>query len=102
MAASWNRRPDPRRRPTVTLTIWLRNLTSGASKTRRRHTRRLGLEALEARVVPSAAGDPLWTRQFGSTGSDYANVVSVGGSGVYVAGVTTGALPSPTNSGSTD
>ncbi len=49
-----------------------------------------------------AGGTEVWTRQFGTGGSDQANGISVDVSGVYVAGQTTGALPSQTSSGSFD
>ena len=45
-------------------------------------------------------GKELWTRQFGSTSYDYGYGVAVDGSGVYVAGYTTGALPGQTSAGS--
>jgi len=51
-----------------------------------------------------AAGTEAWTRQFGSAGSDYfqGNGISVGTSGVYVAGQTDGALPGQTHLGDWD
>lgn len=47
-------------------------------------------------------GTELWTRQFGTSGSEYASAVAVDGSGVYVVGSTYGALPGQTGAGSWD
>ena len=50
-----------------------------------------------------AAGNELWTRQFGTAGADIANGITVGASGVYVAGVTEdGAFPGQTYAGGFD
>jgi cysteine-rich repeat protein len=47
-----------------------------------------------------SSGNILWTRQFGTSGYDVANDVSVDSSGnVYVAGFTAGTFPGQTNSG---
>jgi hypothetical protein len=48
-----------------------------------------------------AAGNELWTRQFGGT-QDTASSVAVGASGIAVAGATTFGLPGQTNAGSAD
>ena len=57
------------------------------------------------------AGNILWTRQFGTPGTDFATAVAVGGSdpslssrqsGVYVAGYTDGMLPGQTSAGGVD
>ncbi|MBU2009690.1 MAG: SBBP repeat-containing protein [Chloroflexi bacterium] len=51
----------------------------------------------------SPAGAELWTRQFGSTATDRANVVAVDGSGnIIVAGYTYGTLPGQTSAGLED
>ncbi|MBM3695187.1 MAG: hypothetical protein FJW79_04555 [Actinobacteria bacterium] len=42
-------------------------------------------------------GKVMWTRQFGTIGSDDASAVAVDASGVYVVGDTTGALPGQTS-----
>ena len=47
-------------------------------------------------------GKPLWTHQFGTGGDDDAGGVTVGASGVYVAGVVGGTLPGQVSSGGTD
>jgi hypothetical protein len=49
-----------------------------------------------------AAGNELWTRQFGTAGYDFAYGVAADDSGVYVAGYTGGALSDQTNAGSVD
>src|SRR5206468_278053 len=49
-----------------------------------------------------ASGTELWTRQFGTADDDLANGIAVDGSGVYVTGYTTGALPGQTNAGLDD
>ncbi len=49
-----------------------------------------------------ANGNLLWTRQFGTTGSDFARGVAVDATGVYVVGETGGALPGQTWAGGTD
>jgi Tfp pilus assembly protein PilW len=48
------------------------------------------------------AGNPLWTRQFGTAEADEAPGISVDASGAYVAGATLGVLPGQTSSGSRD
>jgi hypothetical protein len=50
------------------------------------------------------AGNELWTDQFGTSGYDYGQGVTVDGSGVYVAGRTDidGALPGQTSAGARD
>jgi hypothetical protein len=47
-------------------------------------------------------GTEMWTRQFGTSGSDCAWAVTVDSSGVYVAGVTSGTLPGQTSLGDKD
>jgi hypothetical protein len=49
-----------------------------------------------------AAGNELWTRQFGTSGFDEARAISVDASGAYVAGITDGTLPGQTSAGSSD
>jgi hypothetical protein len=49
-----------------------------------------------------ANGNELWTRQFGTPGSDVAWSVAAGPGGVYVVGGTDGALSGGVNAGSTD
>jgi autotransporter-associated beta strand protein len=49
-----------------------------------------------------AAGNELWTRQFGASGADVAVGVAVDASGVYVAGITLGTLPGQTSAGDMD
>src|SRR5438874_2112107 len=61
----------------------------------KRNSRRLRLERLEERIVPSAPGDIDWLRQFGGTPAstnavDRGSGVSVTPSGLYVAGYTVG------------
>src|SRR5207253_9135469 len=46
-----------------------------------------------------AAGNVVWTRQFGSGSSDQVSGVAVNGSGVHVAGGTAGILPGQTSAG---
>ena len=53
-------------------------------------------------VRMGADGVPLWSRQFGGTGEDKAYAVAAGAGGVYVAGVTSGAMPGTTSTGGTD
>jgi hypothetical protein len=48
------------------------------------------------------SGSEVWTRQFGTSGVDAANAVSMDASGVYVAGLTTGTLPGQTSAGGQD
>jgi Beta-propeller repeat len=49
-----------------------------------------------------AAGNELWTRQFGTSGFDEALGVSADASGIYVVGGTEGALPGQSGAGSFD
>ncbi|OGT27859.1 MAG: hypothetical protein A2Z17_01365, partial [Gammaproteobacteria bacterium RBG_16_66_13] len=49
-----------------------------------------------------AAGNEVWTRQFGTGGNDHGNGVAVDASGVYVAGDTGGTFPSQTSAGGFD
>jgi len=49
-----------------------------------------------------ASGNVLWTRQFGTSSTDYAYGISVDASSVYVAGYTGGTLPGQTSSGGAD
>jgi Domain of unknown function (DUF1996) len=49
-----------------------------------------------------ADGDELWTRQFGTNGTDQALAISVSGSGVYVVGSTDGRFPREQARGGTD
>lgn len=49
-----------------------------------------------------ANGNEQWTRQFGTAGADLADNVTVDATGVYVVGVTGGALPGQTAAGSGD
>jgi hypothetical protein len=48
------------------------------------------------------AGNVFWTRQFGTTGIDFASGVAVDATGVYVAGFTEGTLPGQTSAGGID
>ena len=48
------------------------------------------------------AGTELWTRQFGTTGTDQALALAADASGVYVVGSTDGRFPGQTASGATD
>ncbi|RLT45253.1 MAG: hypothetical protein DWI57_01080, partial [Chloroflexi bacterium] len=47
-------------------------------------------------------GNAVWTRQFGSTSSDYANDIIVHSSGIYVVGTAGGALPDEASIGNSD
>jgi hypothetical protein len=47
-------------------------------------------------------GTEVWTRQFGTNKGEAANAVAVDGSGVYLAGTTTGILPGQTSAGDND
>jgi hypothetical protein len=47
-------------------------------------------------------GQPVWTRQFGTSGYDDALGIAVSAQGVYVAGNTTGTLPGQVNAGDYD
>ncbi|MDA2914238.1 hypothetical protein MYX77_09840 [Acidobacteriia bacterium AH_259_A11_L15] len=49
-----------------------------------------------------ANGNEVWTRQFGSSSTDFALGISVDASGIYVAGLTDRALPGQTSAGFTD
>lgn len=59
-----------------------------------------GLDAFVRRF--GLKGRARWTRQFGSEGTDFPSDVSLDTSGVYVVGVTSGALPGQTLGGSDD
>jgi len=48
------------------------------------------------------SGNHQWTRQFGTSTSDYGEGVAVNTSGVYVTGLTAGALPNQTHRGGND
>lgn len=50
----------------------------------------------------SLDGNALWTRQFGSSASDQASGIAQDDSGIYVVGVTRGALPNQTATGGQD
>ena len=45
------------------------------------------------------AGNTVWTRQFGTSTTDWGNAVAVNSSGVYIAGQTAGAFPGQTHIG---
>jgi hypothetical protein len=47
-------------------------------------------------------GNPLWSREFGGPGEDKALAVAASSTGVYVAGVTSAAIPGGTAAGGTD
>jgi len=47
-------------------------------------------------------GKELWTRQFGTSSFDQARGIAVNNSGVYVAGLTVGAMPGATSTGTHD
>jgi hypothetical protein len=66
-------------------------------------SRRLRLERLESRTVPSAPGDFDWLRQFGSVvgRDDDAPAVDAHGN-LYVAGYVNGALPGQISVGGAD
>ncbi len=50
-----------------------------------------------------ATGNELWTRQFGTSASDYGySVVTDGGGNVYISGYTSGTLPGQSSAGSFD
>ena len=49
-----------------------------------------------------ADGNEVWTRQFGTSGTDLAFSIVVDASGVYVAGTVSGALPGQTHTGGFD
>ena len=53
-------------------------------------------------VCLSAGGQTTWQRQFGSSNLDDPFGISVNASGVYVAGLTGGALPGQKNAGNVD
>ena len=59
-----------------------------------------GMDAFVRKYDPM--GNVVWTRQFGSRGTDEAIAVAVDATGVYVAGDTNGTLPGQTSSGFTD
>jgi hypothetical protein len=50
----------------------------------------------------SEDGDEIWTRQFGTSGSDFADGIAVGRGGLFVAGSVHGALPGQVHGGSFD
>jgi len=64
------------------------------------HTSRGGPDAFIARHDP--AGNLLWTRQFGTSASDYVYSVSAGPAGIYAAGTSYGVLPGQAGSGNAD
>jgi hypothetical protein len=47
-------------------------------------------------------GDVKWTRQFGTSGCDFAEGIAVGGGALYIGGTVEGALPGQTHGGSFD
>ena len=57
-------------------------------------------DAILVRIGPD--GNTIWTRQLGGTGEDKAYAVAANSSGVYVAGVTSSAMPGTTSTGGTD
>ncbi len=59
-----------------------------------------GVDGFVARL--NHRGNPTWTRQFGSPGTDVATAISVTSIGIFVAGSTDGALPDETPIGETD
>lgn len=59
-----------------------------------------GVDAFVARL--DHRGNPVWTRQFGSPGTDDATGISVTSVGIFVAGSTDSALPDETQIGETD
>lgn len=59
-----------------------------------------GLDAYVRKYDQS--GNIVWTRQFGTSGTDRAHALAVDGTGVYVAGITTGSLPTQASSGGSD
>jgi beta-propeller repeat-containing protein len=63
--------------------------------------RALGLQ--DALIVRfSTAGEPIWTRQFGSSNVDDPSGISVDASGIYLAGLTGGRLQGQKNAGNVD
>jgi len=64
------------------------------------HNSRGGPDAFLARH--DLEGNLLWTRQFGTTASDYIYGVSAGPAGIYVAGTSYGVLPGGSGSGEAD
>jgi hypothetical protein len=69
----------------------------------KRISRRLRLELLEDRTVPSAPGDIDWVRQFGSAFPVAARGRAVDAAGnIYLAGYLSGALPNQTSTGGED
>jgi hypothetical protein len=59
-----------------------------------------GLDAFASKY--DSDGNGLWTRQFGSQRFDEAHGISVGVSGIYLAGLTSGILPGQTSYGNED
>ena len=57
---------------------------------------------LSATQVEALAQTFLWTRQFGTTSSDFANAITTDSSGIYVAGDTYGTLSGQTGAGMID
>jgi Beta-propeller repeat len=58
--------------------------------------------AMAAVLKFDAAGNRVWTQQFGSSGDDSAMAVATAGDFVYVAGLTAGSLDGSTNAGGID
>jgi photosystem II stability/assembly factor-like uncharacterized protein len=59
-----------------------------------------GEDVLVRKLDPD--GNPLWTRQFGTSGTDRGNAGAAGASGLYVIGYVASALPGQTGSGGID
>ena len=86
--------PMGSRRTPAASTLWARHLGSCQDKPARAETSLCANTILEGRV--------LWTRQFGTSGSDLGAQLKVYAGGVYVVGNTDGALPGQTNAGGQD